>query len=322
MFLESEVVMKNKVCFIICYFGAFPNYFHLFLKSCQHNKDFNWLIFTDNKQKYDYPNNVKVIEIDFVNLVKFIKEKLSFDVSLNAPYKLCDYRGLYGEIFGDYLRGYSHWGHCDVDVIFGDLSLFITDELLDRYDRLFTFGHMSIYKNESRVNGIYKLSYSGISYKRILSNSKHFGFDEFRGMNQICKENNISWYRKNVCADINRNEYLFYPMNKIDEEDKIFWHKNGHLYCQSRKNHNELADVEEYAYIHLQKRKMEIEDGLSEETYYIVPNKFTNNKNISANMGGQLQYKIHRYINDFIAKVKWNVHWRIELIRRKIELMV
>lgn len=51
--------MKNKVCFVVPYFGKFPSYFDLFLKSCKYNEDFNWIIFTDDKEDYDYPNNVK-----------------------------------------------------------------------------------------------------------------------------------------------------------------------------------------------------------------------------------------------------------------------
>ena len=57
--------MKKKICFIIPYFGNFKNYFQLFLNSCRLNSDINWLIITDNKDEYDYPKNVKRIELGF-----------------------------------------------------------------------------------------------------------------------------------------------------------------------------------------------------------------------------------------------------------------
>ncbi|HFI0095249.1 TPA: DUF6625 family protein [Streptococcus suis] len=37
--------MKNFNCtFVIPYFGSFPNYFPLFLKSCGYNRDYSWII--------------------------------------------------------------------------------------------------------------------------------------------------------------------------------------------------------------------------------------------------------------------------------------
>ena len=39
---------RKKVAIIIPYFGSFPNYFDYWLKSALANKDFDFLIFTDN----------------------------------------------------------------------------------------------------------------------------------------------------------------------------------------------------------------------------------------------------------------------------------
>lgn len=68
--------MKKKICFIIPYFGNFKNYFQLFLNSCRLNSDINWLIITDNKDEYDYPKNVKRIELGFNDLRKRSKRNL------------------------------------------------------------------------------------------------------------------------------------------------------------------------------------------------------------------------------------------------------
>ena len=57
--------MKNKVIFIIPYFGNFNNYFQLFLNSCATNSDFSWLIVTDNNEKYDFPRNVLLKQMSF-----------------------------------------------------------------------------------------------------------------------------------------------------------------------------------------------------------------------------------------------------------------
>ena len=55
----------KKIVFICPYFGSFPNYFNLTLKSIEYNKTIDWLIITDIKEKYDYPDNVKVINMSF-----------------------------------------------------------------------------------------------------------------------------------------------------------------------------------------------------------------------------------------------------------------
>ena len=44
---------------------------------------------------------------------------------VNSPYKLCDYKPVYGLIFDEDLQDYDFWGHCDVDLIFGDIRKFI-----------------------------------------------------------------------------------------------------------------------------------------------------------------------------------------------------
>ena len=63
-----------KRCVIILpYFGKFNNYFPLFLRSCAYNKDFDWLIFTDDKTKYDYPENVFVNYVTFEKMQKMTK---------------------------------------------------------------------------------------------------------------------------------------------------------------------------------------------------------------------------------------------------------
>ena len=48
-----------------------------------------------------------------------------------------------------------YWGHCDVDLIWGDIRKFVTDDVLTKYKRIFSRGHCSIYENSSEVNAVY-----------------------------------------------------------------------------------------------------------------------------------------------------------------------
>ena len=78
------------------------------------------MIITDIKEKYDYPDNVKVINMSFTELRKKVQSCFDFKIYLGKPYKLCDYKCAYGLIFEEYIKNYDFWGHCDLDCIYGD----------------------------------------------------------------------------------------------------------------------------------------------------------------------------------------------------------
>lgn len=75
--IDMENRMK-KIVFIIPYFGKFNNYFQLFLNSCQYNADLcDWIIFTDDRSKFEYPNNV------FVHYTEWEEIKNIYQANLN-----------------------------------------------------------------------------------------------------------------------------------------------------------------------------------------------------------------------------------------------
>ena len=94
----------KKILFICPYFGAFPNYFNLTLNSIKYNPTIDWLIITDITKQYDYPNNVKIINMKFEELQKKVQSCFNFKINLNAPFKMCDFRPAYGIIFKEYLN--------------------------------------------------------------------------------------------------------------------------------------------------------------------------------------------------------------------------
>ena len=121
----------KSIIFIIPYFGHFNNYFEIWLNSCAHNPTIDWLIFTDCKNEYDYPRNVKVVYTTFDEIRTHFQSFYDFPISLEKPYKLCDFRPAYGEVFYDYIKDYDFWGYCDTDLVWGDLRKFFTEEILE-----------------------------------------------------------------------------------------------------------------------------------------------------------------------------------------------
>lgn len=260
-------------CFIIPYFGKFPNYFPLFLKSCSYNKDFNWLIITNNNTLYDYPDNVKVINMNFSELQNMFQSKFKFKIKLNSPYKLCDYKPAYGYIFENHIKDFKYWGHCDIDTIMGNLSQFLIPLFKNKYDKIFCLGHMTIYKNSYDNNRIFMSEYKGEElYKKVFSSNNICWFDEEWkdefNINRIFLNQNKNVFEKDLSLNFSifKSNFLkvTYDRNSINADkhgyvtetykDCIYLWEQGHIKRYYIDNNN--LRYEEYPYIHLQKRNM------------------------------------------------------------------
>ena len=159
----------KKICLINSYFGKWPSYFPYFLKSCEYNPNINWLIFTDCGKPNNYPENVRIIDFTLKDLNKLASKKLGFKINVKKPYKICDLRPAFGEIFKDYLKDYDFWGNTDLDIMYGNIRNFITKEVLSRYNiirgRKGTLaGHFTIYKKNKKINNLFK---KNKDYKKI-----------------------------------------------------------------------------------------------------------------------------------------------------------
>ena len=148
----------KSIIVIIPYFGSLPNYFNLWLSSCRYNSTIDWLLMTDNEVSIcsSFPANVRVQTITWEQMREKVQRIFDFRIALDTPYKLCDFKPAYGEIFREDVLGYDFWAYGDMDVIYGDIRKFITDELLSKYDRCLACGHLSLIRNVEAVNTIYK----------------------------------------------------------------------------------------------------------------------------------------------------------------------
>lgn len=272
--------MKNKIVFIIPYFGHFNNYFQFFLNSCKYNDTINWLIYTDDKTEYEYPKNVKVVYTTFSQIKERIQSKFDFEIALDTPYKLCDYKVAYGYIFQEDIKKYDYWGYCDNDVIFGNIRKFLTDEVLKNNDKIGFLGHCTVFKNTEENNKTFMKELNGEEiYKKVYATNIGLAFDEeyhssindiFINYNKKCDfdEHEANIYTKSsdfkiVRYDFNKNKYV------IEKKQSAFFVFNkGNLiryYKDGRK--------EEYMYLHIQARKMKVNTS-NYDFFKIIPNSF------------------------------------------------
>ncbi len=275
--------MKD-IILIITYFGKLPNYFQLWLKSVQYNPTVNFLLVTDDKTKYEYPKNIKVIYSTFEDIQKRIKNIFDFKVEIQKPYKLCDYRPFYNIIFSEEVKRYNYWGFCDIDIIFGSIRKFVTEEVLEKYDKIYTRGHLTILKNSPRVNKIIKsntLICDGYDYVEALSSKRSCYFDEWRGISKIFEIKNIAQYDEIDFADLAISQYNFHMLSieNLKEKNEIFEWEKGHLYYITEDNKKE-----EIIYAHFQKRIMEMNiSNMKTDHFLIIPNEFIDYRNIDMN---------------------------------------
>jgi hypothetical protein len=184
--LGGDNINVKTICFVIVYFGKWPIWFPAFLHSCRTNSTVNWIIFTDCGSPGGHPSNVVFYYKTMRQIKELIMGKLGKYASLKDAYKICDYKPAFGVIFDDYLTEYEFWGHCDVDIIWGDIRRYITEEILDKYDIVSTrkgrmSGHCSLFKNTFKINRLFMRS---SEFEEVTRQVKCRAFDE-EGMSHL-----------------------------------------------------------------------------------------------------------------------------------------
>lgn len=151
-----------RILFLIPYFGRWPFWLPLFLESCRRNPDINWLIFSDCGEPEDVPANVRIEAIGYDEYCRLVSQRLGIRFHPANPYKLCDIKPALGFIHEDRLQGYDFWAFGDLDLIYGQLRRYFTDERLARYDLFSTHarrvsGHLCLLRNNEKMREAFRL---------------------------------------------------------------------------------------------------------------------------------------------------------------------
>ena len=268
--------MKKQCVLILPYFGKFNNYFSLFLRSCGANPSYDFLIFTDSTEPYQYPSNVHVVPMTLDEFKANAKKKIGFDVCIPSPYKLCDFKPAYGFLFEDYIQDYEYWGHCDCDLVFGDLETLLTPILKEGYDKIFAAGHLTLYRNTAENNRRFMKPLRGREiYKEAFTTDKIYVFDENvqcwmnpdrLNVHVLFREDGAKLYEKdlsfNVATSNARIERTVYdPDTQSFHVDasrdlaRYYWCDKG-IVSVSWDRNKLTTVIRPYLYMHLQSRRM------------------------------------------------------------------
>ena len=271
------VKMNYKITILICYFGTLPELFPLWIRSCEKNTEFDFLIFTD--QTVDTASqNIIIKNTKLEEIRRLAEEKLQQEkICMSHAYKLCDYKPMYGVIFEDYLQESDFWGMCDMDMIFGDLSKFITPELLENFDKIYQLGHLTLYRNSYEVNHSFEMP-GFREWTEVIHTEKHCKLCE-RGMMEKHRHSKLRRYTVRDYADVSKihrryqlSKWLVPAFDKDRYKNQLFYCDKGHIYRAVLQSG--VVFRQEFCYVHLQKRKLQKPGFTDQECYYITQNRF------------------------------------------------
>lgn len=309
--------MKSEyaVVVLIPYFGKLPDIFPYWLKTSGYNPTIDWIIFTDDERAFDgtytlpEAQNVRMIQMTLSDVKTKAEKILNTSVSLERPYKICDFKPAYGLLFEDYIREYDFWGYGDLDVLYGNLRHFITDEVLRSYDKIYTNGFLSFYRNNPDVNHWFQTLHAKPgreNWKEVFSSDKNWAFDEWAGhmgggMTAIIEDNGKAMYMVNDWANIKPEDgRLSYQDHGVEAKDTYFIISKNGIHCYDRKTHKKIDEV---SFIHMYRRPpICIADASAELYYYLPPNIVSNNYE-----NNPISIILYHVKNKFLSRIKIKV---------------
>lgn len=209
-----------SIALMVSWYGPYPWYFPYFVHTIGFSPTVDFFIITDNTEEIqNKPDNLKIICRTINELKEDFSSKLGFSVNIDSPYKLCDFKPAYGYLFQDIINGYDFWGHIDLDVVFGDVRGFMTDELLQSYDVIscrhdYTAGYFTLYRNNDYCNMLFTKSNA---YQTVFSTPENYWFDECGMLTGKVDLNHSTTVSKNInrYTDILKFPNVFQSMTYV-----------------------------------------------------------------------------------------------------------
>ncbi len=187
----------NKIALIIPYFTAYPPiWLNLNFYSCSKQSNIDFIYFTDCDEiihlasKY---SNIICHKISFEDYCNNVSNRLGLAFHPQHAYKLCDLKPFYGFIHEDILKQYDFWGYGDNDLVYGNLEVLTSDNMLNSYDVITTMseriaGHFAIFRNNEKYR---TLGFKCPQWKEHLLLNEHVGFDESDWVRLVLPEKRI-----------------------------------------------------------------------------------------------------------------------------------
>ena len=265
---------------VVPHFGDRPSYFPLVLRSMARNPDVHWLLLTDQPVA-DPPPNLEVRRCAFTELAARVKAHFDFAVSLETPYKLCDFRPAFGEIFADELHGYDFWGHADLDVLFGQIRAHLPVEAFEA-DKILFQGNFALYRNTPEAAAWYRHEVGAVSYRSALATPDAMHFDEWAGIYYIVEDLGVRCWQDDVIFDLSFHRYRTRDEAAGGRDPRRYAWEDGEV-CEYRVEGGQV-ERRTALLVHLQKRTMRAPgpDVVAGDRYWVLANRFAVQHRVSA----------------------------------------
>jgi hypothetical protein len=171
----------QSIILLIPYFGKWPIWMELYLDSIKRNSTINFHFITDcDTAVFESIPNITYEETTFTEYVDRYKKLLGDDIQIPNAYKICDLRPFFGIVHTEIIKDYDFFGWTDVDIVYGDIRSFYTEDILNKYDVLSSHetrlaGHFALLRNSDKHRLI---GYKIYQWKKALKNPQFVGIDE------------------------------------------------------------------------------------------------------------------------------------------------
>ena len=263
----------KSIVIIFPYFGILPPQYKMWRESALQNPNIDFMFFTD--ANVEPAKNILVHKMQFEQFQHLAQKAFDFPIVLDRPYKLCEYKQAYGYILQDYIKGYDFWGFGDLDLVYGDIRSFITEEVLN-HKFLLGWGHLTLLHNDEETNKYFMEKVDGYQYyKDAFSTSKITFFDEY-GYNgcsdkwRKCRPDDCWLEEPFDNASKPKQSYHFNSLTR-GWECVIFEHIDNKLYML-RFNHGRL-EKKESLYAHFQHRGF-MKDKVTDYGHFLITPRF------------------------------------------------
>jgi hypothetical protein len=259
----------QKIVIIFPYFGTLPVQYKMWRASALQNLSVSFMFFTD--ADVEPAKNIIVHKMQFDEFQQLVQKAFDFNIVLDRPYKLCEYKQAYGYILQDYIKEYDFWGFGDLDLVYGDIRSFLTDSVL-KHKFLLGWGHLTLLHNDEDTNTYFMKQVDGYqNYQDAFTTSKITYFDEYgyKGCSdkwRECRPDDcwLEWPFDNIAFP--KQSYHFNSTTR-GWKQVIFEHVENKLYML-RFNNGQL-EKKESLYAHFQHRGF-TKDKVTDYSHFLI----------------------------------------------------
>jgi len=259
----------KKIVLIFPYFGILPPQYPAWRATALCNPTIDFMFFTD--ADVGPAENIIVHKMPFSDFQKIVQHAFDFQIALNRPYKLCEFKQAYGYVLQDYIQGYDFWGYGDLDLVYGNIRAFLTDSVLE-HKFLLGWGHLTLLHNDEDANTYFMKPVTGYqNYQDAFTTTQITYFDEYgyKGCSdkwRDCRPEDcwLEWPFDNASKP--KQSYHFISQTR-GWKQVIFEHVDNKLYML-RFHHGQL-EKKESLYAHFQHRGF-MKDRVTDYNHFLV----------------------------------------------------